>query len=61
VTEEERRRRGRPKLEEPGGPVSTWLRNGDHDRLIALARREQKSVSAFVRDLVKRRISIQNN
>lgn len=57
----EKGRRGRPKAEEPGGPVTTWLRNGDHDRLIALAKREEKTISALVRELVKFRISIQKN
>lgn len=51
-------KRGRPKAEEPGNTVATWLRAGDHDRLIAIAHREEKTISALVRELVKLRISL---
>lgn len=53
-------KRGRPREEEPGNTVATWLRAGDHDRLIAIAKREEKTISALVRELVKLRISISN-
>jgi len=49
--------RGRPKVEAPvGTSVTTWLRNGDHDRLLALAKREEKTISALVRELLKLKI-----
>lgn len=48
--------RGRPKAEEPSGSVTTWLREGEHDRLIELAKREEKTISALVRELVQLRI-----
>jgi hypothetical protein len=46
--------RGRPRVETPqGSSVTAWLSNGDHDRLIALAKREEKTISALVRELLK--------
>ena len=56
TAEQEKRLRGRPRSDEPGSSVSAWLRAGDHDRLIALAKQEQKTISALVRELVTRRI-----
>ena len=52
----EKPKRGRPKSDEPGSAVMTWLRAGEHDRLIALAKREEKTISALVRDLLKVRL-----
>lgn len=49
-------KRGRPKHDEPGSSVTAWLRAGEHDRLIALAKQEDKTISALVRELVKLRI-----
>lgn len=46
------RPRGRPRVEEPGTSVSTWLRPGEHDRLIQLAQRQDTSVSALVRSIL---------
>jgi len=41
-------------VEEPNGTsVTTWLRVGDHDRLIQLAKREEKTLSALLRELLK--------
>jgi hypothetical protein len=40
--------------------VSVWLRAGEHDRLIALAKREEKTISCLVRELVRLRISLQD-
>jgi hypothetical protein len=49
--------RGRPKIEEPAGTsVTTWLRLREHDRLMALAKREDKTLSALVRELLKLKI-----
>lgn len=53
---DEKRKRGRPKLEEPRVSIATWLRAGEHDRLIQIANREAKSLSALVRELVERKI-----
>jgi hypothetical protein len=46
------RKRGRPRLDESGASVSTWLPPGDHDKLIKLAREQEKSISALVRQLL---------
>lgn len=46
------RPRGRPRVEEPHATVSTWLPAGTHDRLIELAKREEQSISATVRQLL---------
>jgi hypothetical protein len=49
--------RGRPKVEAPAAnSVTTWLPAADHDRLIALAKREEKTISALVRELLKLKI-----
>jgi hypothetical protein len=49
--------RGRPKVEAPAGAsVTTWLQLADHDRLLQLAKREEKTLSALIRDLLKLRI-----
>lgn len=58
MTEKEKRR-GRPKVEDPAGSsVTAWLRPGEHDRLIALAKREDKTISALVRELVKLKVGM---
>lgn len=46
------RQGGRPRVDEPRASVSTWLPAGAHDRLIALAKREEQSISATVRRLL---------
>ena len=46
------RQGGRPRVEEPRASVSTWLPAGAHDRLIELAKREEQSVSATIRQLL---------
>jgi hypothetical protein len=49
--------RGRPRADEPASnAVTTWLQPRDHDRLIALAKREEKTISALVRELLKLKI-----
>ena len=48
--------RGRPRVTEPGTTVSTWLRPGEHDRLIKLANLKETSVSALVRQLLVLRL-----
>ena len=42
-------KRGRPKADVPRGTVCTWLPAPDHDRLIALARQQETSVSHMLR------------
>lgn len=46
------RQGGRPRVEEPRASVSTWLPAGAHDRLIELAKREERSISETVRRLL---------
>jgi hypothetical protein len=44
-------------VEEPASTsVTTWLRVAEHDRLIQLAKREEKTISALVRELLKFKI-----
>lgn len=53
----EKPKRGRPKADEPvGSSVTAWLRPSEHDRLIALAKQEEKTISALVRELLKLKI-----
>jgi hypothetical protein len=49
---EERRRPGRPRLEQPQSTVSTRLPPEYHDRLIKLANDQDASVSKTVRQLL---------
>jgi len=51
-----KRKPGRPRVEEPGTRLSTFLRNSDYDRLVRLALKQDRSVSALVRDLLKVRL-----
>ncbi len=46
------RRRGRPRMDEPGSAVTTWLRPDEHDRLIKLANAREQTVSSLVRSLL---------
>jgi hypothetical protein len=47
-----RRRPGRPRVDEPGARLSTFVRQGDYDRLVRLALKEDRSVAALVRELL---------
>jgi hypothetical protein len=49
-------KRGRPRLEEPGSSVSTWLRRGEHDQLLREARQSETTVSSLVRKLLTQRL-----
>jgi hypothetical protein len=49
-------KRGRPRVEEPGSSVSTWLRRSEHDQLIRRAQQQETTVSSLVRQLLKPRI-----
>jgi hypothetical protein len=53
-------KRGRPKADEPGSSVSTWLRAGEHDQLIRLARQHERTVSSLVRELLKLQLPARN-
>ena len=50
---EDRRKPGRPKVDEPGERLSTYVRTSDYDRLVRLALKNDQTVSALVRDLLK--------
>jgi cytidylate kinase len=46
--------RGRPRIELAASTsLTTWVRASDYDRLAQIAKREEKSLSAIVRELVK--------
>lgn len=48
--------KGRPRVEESGSRVSTWLPTRCHDQLIQMATRREVSVSAFVRQIIIQRL-----
>lgn len=43
---------GRPRAEEPGSAVTTWLRQSEHDKLIRLANKHETTISSLVRSLL---------
>ena len=49
-------RRGRPRVEEPRTSVSTWVPATCHDQLIKQANRNERSVSAELRQLILRQL-----
>lgn len=49
---QETRRRGRPRVSEPRSSVSTWVPASYHDRLIKMANQKDVSVSMLVRSLL---------
>lgn len=49
-----RRGPGRPRLVEPKATVCGWLDASKHDQLIAIANREEKSVSQLVVEAVEK-------
>lgn len=50
----QRGRGGRPRVEVPrASSVSAWLATHEHDRLIELARKQDRSVSSLVRQLLE--------
>lgn len=51
-------RGGRPPAVEPRTTVCTWLPASTHDRVIAAAQAADKSVSAYVRDVLHERVSL---
>jgi hypothetical protein len=46
-------KRGRPREDLPSARVTTWIRTPDYDRLLALAKQHETSLSGVVRDLLK--------
>ena len=50
------KRRGRPRAEDPGVSVGTWLRNRDYDRLLRLAQHQDKSLAALIRDVLRMKL-----
>ena len=49
---DEKQPRGRPKVTEARSSVSVWLPSSAHDRLIALAKKQEQSISATIRALL---------
>lgn len=45
-------KRGRPRSAEPGSTVSVWLPASAHDRIIEIAKHEEQSISATVKQLL---------
>jgi hypothetical protein len=56
MTDEKKNKGGRPRAETPGVKVTTWLRAPDYDRLYTLAKRDDKSLSGAMRDLLRLRL-----
>lgn len=46
------RKPGRPRAVEASTTVCAWMPSGAHDRLLAQARRQDQSLSAYVRTLL---------
>ena len=44
--------RGRPRINPQGTSVSAWVTPSEYDRLAQLARQQEKSLSALVRELL---------
>ncbi len=53
---DEKRAPGRPRVQESRASVSVWLPASAHDRLIALAKKEEQSISATIRQILKIRL-----
>jgi len=46
--------RGRPRVAESGSNVSAWIKTSHHDKLIAIAKKHDISVSRVVAALIAR-------
>jgi hypothetical protein len=53
-TAEQPRKPGRPKADEPGVRVSTWLKESTFDQLAKYARQHDRSLSALLRESLER-------
>lgn len=51
------RRPGRPRAKEPRTSVCAWIPASEHDKLIALAKAKEMSVSAFVRKVLRDKVT----
>ena len=47
-----KRPRGRPRVDEPGQVLATYVRTSDYDRLVKLALKHDRTVAALVRELL---------
>lgn len=47
---------GRPRADEPGSAVTTWLKQSEHDRLAKLAAKHEVTISKLVRSLLIMRL-----
>jgi hypothetical protein len=56
VSEDPKRPRGRPRIEEPRSSVSTWIWSKHHDALVRMAKEQDRSVSAVVRRILQEKI-----
>lgn len=45
--------RGRPRVDDPGVNVTTYVRSRDYDRLVRLAHTTEKSLSGLIRELLR--------
>ena len=48
-----RNKGGRPRVDDQGLRLSTYVRSSDYDRLIKLAQKQDKSMSGLIRDLLR--------
>jgi hypothetical protein len=55
---DEKPKGGRPRAEVPGARVSTWVRSPDYDKLLALAKQHETTISGVVRDLLKLKLKV---
>lgn len=53
----DRRSPGRPRAKEPRTSVSAWIPASEHDKLIALANEKEMSLSAFVRKVLREKVT----
>ena len=54
TAETSRKPRGRPKADEPGVRVSTWVPESTYDTLTKYALRHDRSLSSLLRESLKR-------
>jgi hypothetical protein len=54
----EPRKPGRPKADEPGIVVSTWVRESTYDRLARYALKHDQSLSALLRESLAQRFPL---
>lgn len=47
------RKRGRPRAQEPGVRLTTWINASDYDQLLRLANAREQSLSSLVRETLR--------